>query len=167
MIVELGGGFSPSYCKRYNSGINIDALDHELVDIKHDLNSFPYPLEDNSVDEIYSKFFLEHVSWRVLPTFAKEMYRIIKPNGRATFIVPNFREQVKMMCRTKEWDYNDKICMVFGDQNYDGRNWVFNAHASSSSPELYEKLFKSVGFRYFFWDKLPNWNADMEIVIIK
>ena len=167
MIVELGGGFSPSYAKKLGSGLNLDALDHPLVDIKHDLNAFPYPIDSNSVDEIYSRFFLEHLSWRLLPTFAKEMFRIIKPGGRGIFIVPNFREQVKLLARTKDWNYHNWICMAFGNQDYDGSNWIFNAHASSSSPELYEELFKGVGFRHFHSEPLPNWIGDMEFTIIK
>lgn len=166
-VLELGGGTAPSFCKAYNSGINIDILDSPLVDIKHDLRKTPYPIGDQEYEMIYSKFFLEHVPWRQLSNIIKEVYRILKPEGRAIFIVPNFREQVKMVSRTKEFTLEPITQMIFGDQNYEDDKWMWNAHASSTSPELYEKLFKQAGFRHFHHEALPQWIADMELTIIK
>ena len=167
MIVELGGGFSPSYCKRYGTGINMDVLDHELVDIKHDLRILPLPLKDNEVDEIYSKFFLEHVSWRILPKFIKDVHRILKPGGRAVFIVPDLRKQMEFVMRREQFTLEPVVQMIFGDQNYEDDKWQWNAHASSCSSELYEALFKQAGFSHFHSSPLPNWFTDIEITGIK
>jgi SAM-dependent methyltransferase len=54
-----------------------------------DLSSFPWPWQDNSVEEVYSCHFLEHV-----PDFEKtilEIHRILKPDGIIHFRVPHFR----------------------------------------------------------------------------
>lgn len=65
-------------------------------DIKHDLfNDFPYPFEDNSVDQVYSSHFIEHIPMEYINgkdklfAFIDEVYRILKIGGKATLIFPN------------------------------------------------------------------------------
>ena len=56
MKLEIGGG------KDFAKGdgwVNLDQL--EGVDIQHDLNVRPWPLADDSVDQIYSSHCIEHV----------------------------------------------------------------------------------------------------------
>jgi predicted SAM-dependent methyltransferase len=68
--------------------INIDKVKLKGVDMVYDLNKFPYPFENNEVDEIFCKHFLEHVE-----DFMKvvdELYRICKPNAKIRVIVPYF-----------------------------------------------------------------------------
>ncbi len=64
-------------------------------DIKHDLfNDFPYPFEDNSVDEIHCSHFIEHIPMEYINgkdklfAFIDEVYRILKVGGKATLIFP-------------------------------------------------------------------------------
>lgn len=167
MILELGGGETPNYCKQFGNGINIDALDSPFVDIKHDLNNLPLPVKDGEYEEVYLRFLIEHISWRLLPSFIAELYRITKPGGKVRIIAPNFKAQCEILSRTKDWNLEQWICMAFGDQNYKGKNWIFNAHASSCSPELYEALLRKAGFRYISIAPLPEWIGDQEIIVIK
>ena len=165
-ILEIGGGFSPKYCRRLNNGINIDILDHELVDIKHDLRKFPYPFENEEFDMVYNKFVIEHLGWRNLEKFAEEIYRILKPGCKAITIAPDLRKQCEIILREKELSL-EHIKMIFGDQNYLDDKWQYNAHSGSCSSELYEKLFINVGFRYINIVSIPQWMADIEITAIK
>jgi predicted SAM-dependent methyltransferase len=58
--------------------INLDIVDYGGNQV-HDLNSFPYPFEENVFDEIYASHVLEH-----LESFHKtvsELYRICKPDA--------------------------------------------------------------------------------------
>ena len=41
--------------------INVDKFDLYNVDLKHDLETFPYPFEDYSVEEIILSHLLEHI----------------------------------------------------------------------------------------------------------
>jgi ubiquinone/menaquinone biosynthesis C-methylase UbiE len=161
-VLEVGGGELPSYSKKFGNGINIDIRPHELVDIVHDLEKFPYPFEDNTFDLVYSRYAQEHINWRVLRDFLKEEYRILKPGGRVTAICPNLRAQCEIICRTKELDLEQWVCMIFGDNNYDD-----NSHKSSLSPELAEKLYLEAGFKDFTWYPLPQWSGDMVVQAIK
>jgi predicted SAM-dependent methyltransferase len=59
------------------------------VDVIHDLNQFPYPFEDNSVNEIWMDNVLEHLDKPLL--VMSEIFRICKNNSRVTISVPYFR----------------------------------------------------------------------------
>lgn len=79
-------------------------------DILHNLFEFPYSFaEDNSVDEIYTSHFLEHIpmtywnegneysivqkdgeSRELFEKMMDEFYRILKPNGKITIICPYY-----------------------------------------------------------------------------
>jgi ubiquinone/menaquinone biosynthesis C-methylase UbiE len=58
--------------------MGVDQLPAPGVDIIWDLEQFPYPFEDNSVDEIYCSEYIEHASDLIM--FMEELYRIMKPN---------------------------------------------------------------------------------------
>lgn len=51
--------------------IGVDQVQLEGVDIVHDLTQFPYPFEDNSVDEIVSNHFVEHLGDSLRGTIKK------------------------------------------------------------------------------------------------
>lgn len=57
-------------------------------DILHDLNKFPYPMEDNSYDEIYAKHIIEHLDDP--KGFMRELTRILKPGGTLFVETPHF-----------------------------------------------------------------------------
>lgn len=64
-------------------------VDLQNADVTHDLRSFPWPFETNSVEEILASHVLEHFSreegWR----FLDECYRILKPGGKLRIAVPD------------------------------------------------------------------------------
>jgi len=82
MRLNLGCGDDkkPSY-------INVDVCGNP--DMVCDLSKFPWPWEENSVDEVYSSHFLEHV--QDLDRTILEIHRVLKPNGVIHFRVPHFR----------------------------------------------------------------------------
>ncbi len=61
-------------------------------DILHDLNIFPYPIEDNSMDEIVAKHIIEHLDHP--QEFINELYRILKPGGTVFIETPHFTSYV-------------------------------------------------------------------------
>lgn len=68
--------------------IGIDKVKTDAVDIIHNLESYPWPFEDNSVDEIICSHFIEHVDNQIL--FMDELYRIMKQGAKATIIAPYY-----------------------------------------------------------------------------
>lgn len=66
--------------------INHDVANLPGIDVIHDLSVFPWPWDDDSIDEIYMKDVLEH-----LPNTIKvmeEIYRITKKGAKIYIAVP-------------------------------------------------------------------------------
>lgn len=84
MKLDIGCGGS-----KREGFIGVDILKLDGVDIVHNLTSFPYPFEDNSVDEIWMDQVLEHLQnpMRVI----EELHRICKHDAKITIGVPYFR----------------------------------------------------------------------------
>ena len=61
-------------------------------DILHDLNIFPYPIEDNSFDEIIAKHIIEHLDHP--QEFIEELCRVCKPGGTIFIETPHFSSYV-------------------------------------------------------------------------
>lgn len=77
--------------------IGIDIADLPGVDIVHDLYVFPWPFEDESVDEIKCEQFVEHIPLReteegldLFLAFFNEIYRILKPGGKCLVVSPYY-----------------------------------------------------------------------------
>ena len=71
-------------------GIDIDPESH--ADILHDLNAYPYPIEESSIDQIYAKHIIEHLNDP--RAFLREIYRILKPGANAFIETPHFSSYV-------------------------------------------------------------------------
>lgn len=84
MKIDLGCGAS-----KRDGYFGIDNLSFSCVDLQHDLNDFPYPLEDSSVDEVWMDQILEHVDDPV--KVIEEIYRICKSGAVVTVGIPYFR----------------------------------------------------------------------------
>lgn len=69
--------------------IGVDILKLDGVDIVHSLTTFPYPFEDNSLDEIWMDNCLEHLPNPI--RVIEELWRISKNETKITIAVPYFR----------------------------------------------------------------------------
>ncbi|MDB5244605.1 MAG: hypothetical protein JWN18_475 [Parcubacteria group bacterium] len=81
--LDLGSGL------RKNEGfLTVDWTNDTHPDIVWDLNEFPYPWGDGSVDEIEMSHCLEHLDKAFL--VMKELHRILSPEGILHIKVPHF-----------------------------------------------------------------------------
>ena len=86
MKLNLGCG------KDYIDGwVNVDLYDDSTCDIKHDLEVFPWPWEDDSVSEIKIIHTLEHLGadWKVYIKIHQEMYRVCEDDAEIMVAVPS------------------------------------------------------------------------------
>ena len=74
MKLNLGCG-----AKKKEGYVNCDHY-YDDVDMKFDLNKFPYPFKDDSVDEIFMQAVLEHLDDIV--SVLGECFRILKMDGK-------------------------------------------------------------------------------------
>jgi len=68
------------------AGIDIVAI--PSVDIVHDLDVFPWPLEDDCVEEAIAHHYIEHS--RDLMKFMNELYRVMKVGAKCTITSPYY-----------------------------------------------------------------------------
>lgn len=83
-ILELGCGLS----RKFKDSITIDIVDLHTVDIITDIEKGLLFIPDNSIDEIHSYHFLEHLE--NFEFLMKEIYRVLKVGGKKIGTVPHF-----------------------------------------------------------------------------
>lgn len=83
-ILDIGCGG-----RKFPGAVGIDRVKGAGVDIVWDLDSYPWPLQDNSFDLIILQHSLEHLEDIVKAM--EEIYRIGKNGGRVLIQVPFFR----------------------------------------------------------------------------
>jgi hypothetical protein len=85
VIVELGAGTKPTpYADIYH-----DRTRHsDHINISHDLEVFPWPWADDSIEQLVAIDVFEHL--RVDPWWAwlDECWRVLKPSGKLTMRLP-------------------------------------------------------------------------------
>ena len=111
------------------------------ADLIHDLNKFPYPFKNNSVDYVLMKHILEHLN--DVQLVMEEIYRILKPNGIVEITMPNFSN-------FQAWG-NPEHKHAF--------NWTsFNHFLTGYESDTYTNAkFKKIRIRLEHNNKLINW----------
>jgi len=77
--------------QKKHGAIGIDINPVTNPDIIHDLNTFPYPFEESTFDEIYVDNVIEHLD-NVIKVM-EGLHRISKPDGIIVIKVPYFRSR--------------------------------------------------------------------------
>src|SRR5262245_60166953 len=98
VLLDLGCGQNK---KEGFTGVDFVAADG--VDVVHDLRSYPWPFEDNSVDEVHCSHFFEHIPGLERPRFMDEVFRIMKVGAKATFITPFWSSERSVQDFTHAW----------------------------------------------------------------
>lgn len=153
-VIELGGGAHPKLRPNVDcrSGLNVDfVMDFEK----------PLAFDSDQFDMVYSAYTLEHLSWRKVKGFVKEVYRILKPTGKAVIITANLLEQCKKVASAKEWN-EEFSCLIFGGQDHE-----HNFHKCGFSLESAVHLFKEAGFKSVTVAPLKECATDMTIEAYK
>lgn len=73
----------------YREGfVNVDNNPNYKADVVHDLNRYPYPLNESSFTEIYSSHVIEHLSNPI--DFLIELYRLGANDATVVITCPHF-----------------------------------------------------------------------------
>lgn len=144
-VIELGGGANPLVRPNVDVRMCHDAQGNPTVDFVANFEE-PLPIQSNEWDAVFCQYAMEHISWRKVGTFICEVLRILKPGGKAIFVVPNTEAQLKWIQEHPEgWDGKDFFesasCKLFGDQDYSD-----NTHKMYLSPQIAKDLFTQMGY---------------------
>jgi len=93
--------------------VNLDKYPWDGVDVVHDLEKLPYPFKDNSFAEIYMRCILEHINSNNTQNVLEEVWRITKPNGKVTIIVPFEERWMDFADHTRGFNFhffNNNLC---------------------------------------------------------
>ena len=142
-VLEIGGGDKPILRP------NMDVRAMTTVDIVHNFNDLPLPFASNQFSLIYQGYSLEHISWRKIWDYVTEIHRILLPGGVFCALTANLYAQCKRIVDVGESGFTQDLCtMIFGDQNYDNKEWIYNSHYVGWSPSWLEKKLKECGFNH-------------------
>jgi SAM-dependent methyltransferase len=83
-MLDIGCGSN----KQEGGFVGLDKLPLEGVDIVHDLEEFPYPLDDESCITIVGSHIVEHIKPWLMIDFMNELWRLLKPDGRLALSMP-------------------------------------------------------------------------------
>ena len=82
-ILDVGCGSAKT-----PGAVGLDVSPDTDADIVHDLDAFPYPVEDASFDQILLQDVIEHVSEPI--RVFEELHRIARPGARIQLRTPHF-----------------------------------------------------------------------------
>jgi len=158
-VLEIGGGDNPLTSQQGNRvTFNIDILGGSNVDKVVDISKFPWPIESNSFDGIFTRYCIEHLEWRNVEKFIQELYRIIKPGGKAVVFTSNTYEQCKKI--VDKGINKGTIELLFGSQEFPNYGGV---HKCGFSPDYAKELFEKLGFKNIRILPHPQSTTDMII----
>lgn len=165
-LIELGGGANPRIRPNVDCRFCQDANGNQTVDFTADFNEI-LPIQSDEFDGVFSQFTIEHLSWRSVPQFVSEIFRILKPGGKAVIITANTEAQFQFIKdHPQGWDGKDDFasfsCVLFGDQDYPE-----NTHRNFMSFSIAQRLFMNAGFTNILTQSYGDAETDMLIEAVK
>jgi SAM-dependent methyltransferase len=109
--------------------VGMDRREIPGVDIVHDLETFPYPLEDEACISIVGSHIIEHIKPWLMIDLMDELWRILKPGGRLALAMPYagsfgyWQDPTHCNgCNEATWDYFDPDKFLY--QIYRPQPWT-------------------------------------------
>jgi predicted SAM-dependent methyltransferase len=158
-ILELGGGSN----RHPSTDVNVDVRQVQGVDFVVNFEEPNWPISNSEFDAVLCIFVLEHISWRNVPNFLKEVHRVVKPKGKVIFVTPNTESQLKYIQENPDgWGGDNPFVsaskILLGDQDYQE-----NAHRSFFSPVIAVNLLSEAGFENILVHPYGQLNTDMVV----
>jgi SAM-dependent methyltransferase len=116
-----------------------------VLDLERELLK-PFP--SSSADEIIARDCIEHISWRRVEELLRDMYRVLRCNGRAYIQVPDLEAIARRVILDPNFCYGE-LCgwkaisfWVYGAQDYPE-----NTHKAGFTIPTLKRLLESIGFK--------------------
>lgn len=158
-VIELGGGGAPQWHPNVDVRYCADAAGLPAVDFTADFGE-PLPIASDEWDVAFSRYAIEHISWRLVGGFIAEVFRILKPGGAAMIVTANAEAQLRWAL-AQSWDERVSQCLG-GDQDYPD-----NSHKTFFNPAWAARLFREAGFCRVIVTPHGELGTDMVIEALK
>ena len=137
--------------------VNVDK--YGQPDIRHDLETFPWPWEDNTVSEIVLNHVLEHLgqSQAVYLKIIQEMYRICVPGAVIQVAVPHPRSDEFINDPTHVRVVTPAGMELFSKSR--NKYWIKNGYANSPLGLYLDVDFEMVAVNYSL---APDWSQKLK-----
>jgi hypothetical protein len=147
--------------------INVDK--YGSPELQHDLETFPWPWAESSVDEIVMNHVLEHLGQEIDVYFGiiKELYRVCKPNGLIRINVPHPRHDDFINDPTHVRPITPEHLLLFSKK----QNLIWQSQRKSNSPlglyldvdfEIVESMYK---LEPYWENQFPQENGPQGLAI--
>lgn len=155
--VNMGCGF-----KKLDGWINVDDCAEAAPDVVHNIESFPWPFDDASIDVVGFYHSLEHVGAdaRVFFRVFEETYRVLKMGGTMHVVVPHPRNDVFFGDPTHVRVVTPEILRHFSKKT--NSEWIANGWATSP---LSRGMCAAVDLEMVGQAKMrlmPDWQAKLD-----
>jgi SAM-dependent methyltransferase len=107
--------------------VNLDSVELRGVDCVHDLNSFPYPFQDNTFEEVVAINILEHLDDTV--KVMEEIWRICRHNAKLILRVPFWNSIDSITDPTHKKLFNQHSFEFFDPTTKRGKNRIYYSKA--------------------------------------
>lgn len=155
-VLELGGGDAPMFRP------NVDARWGPATDFTADFEA-ELPIASDEWDGVFSKFAIEHISWRKVGGFIAELYRILKPGGTVVVVTANAEAQMRWALGRSGEDWDERVSQCLGgDQDYPE-----NTHKVFFNPAYIARLFRAAGFDRVLVTPFGDLQTDMIVEATK
>jgi hypothetical protein len=143
-VVKLNVGSGGTPLEGYYNIDKIDTRANLVMDI------FDLKLPENSVDEIYSSHFLEHINPHQVNDLLRTFLFMLKPGGKIIMELPNIEGLCRDFIKEKDKDKkNFLIQSIYGtlDTITDGKTTnVTSPHVWGWTPDSLKEKLKDIGF---------------------
>ena len=140
MKIEFGCGETPTKEDFLTCDIR-DLLGVDFVCPAWEIDQY---VDKNSVDEIFSRHFFEHLTFAQGEYLLEVWYKILSPGGRVEMMLPN------MLCHIQQWLDGDPRAAqnIYGHQRGDFLD-VWDVHKSGYDAYSLEKLVSVKNFKNY------------------
>ena len=140
-------------------------IDYLSGDIKHNLFN-PLPLENSTVDEIYTSHTLEHLKFDNILFIIKECNRVLKPKGKLKICVPNAKIYIESYIKNEKFINRKKWytpAVVDTGSHIDQLNYI--AYLNGQHKYMFDEqnlisIIKMCGFDYV---SLRNFEDELDL----
>jgi SAM-dependent methyltransferase len=104
--------------------VNLDSAALPGVDVVHDLNRLPLPLEDGAFVEVVCQDVLEHLpEW---PQVVGEIHRVLRPGGRLVMRSPHYTSRAVYLDPTHRTSFSiDTLRFFVAGDEFSERSYYF------------------------------------------